>query len=246
MCVPLFRVIGAPHRVWQRTPPAPAPACTASCIYMPSCRERETSSAAFIIIIIIILCGARPVHFYTSLNTLYRTHNEDDCWLFLYNVIVVVGTIFFLEFLLRIVPNGRVCCIGDACTKRTIEERSLFACACACVWVVSIALAHKNLFVPYIVVVRHAVLFRCKTVWKVIRPKNKFFGQTTVLPFFYFIVYFPPSTFDTSKNYIYNTRDEFHEIQILLYLSLYHYYYRFISVYIFFVQAKINQETAEK
>jgi len=101
MCVPLFRVIGAPHRVWQRTPPAPAPACTTSCIYMLSCRERErerereTSSAAFIIIII-ILCGARrPVHFYTSLNTLYWTHNEDDCWLFLHNVIVVVGTIFF-------------------------------------------------------------------------------------------------------------------------------------------------------
>jgi len=140
MCVPLFRVIGAPHRVWQRTPPAPASMCTASCIYTVMQRERETSSAAFIIIIIIIiLCGVRPVHFYTSLNTLCRTHNEDDCWLFIHNVIVVVGKFFFSEFLLYIDPNDRVRCVGDACTKRTIEKRSLFVCACACVRIVSIA-----------------------------------------------------------------------------------------------------------
>jgi len=110
-------------------------------LYTVMQRERETSSAAFIIIIIIIiiLCGARPVHFYTSLNTLCRTHNEDDCWLLIHNVIVVVGKNFFSEFLLYIDPNDRVRCVGDACTKRTIEKRSLFVCACACVRIVSIA-----------------------------------------------------------------------------------------------------------
>jgi len=93
--------------------------------------ERETSSAAFIIIIIIILCGARPVHFYTSLNTLCRTHNEDDCWLFLYNVIVVVGKFFFRISSSRRPKRSHSLC--RRCLYKKNYRGTFVVCMCMCV-----------------------------------------------------------------------------------------------------------------
>lgn len=69
--------------------------------------------------------------------------------------------------------------------------------------------AHKNLFVPSLFIVLG------RTVWKVIRPKNKFFGQTTVPPFFFFYrLFFSPRHLICLK-ITFTTRDAFHKILIL-------------------------------